>query len=600
MSIILELREEIYIKFLATFVRHEVLVVSLTTPVPKEFDSAFPSENWFFYWKTSASLWKTKLAEFPGTRIVVPINWAFHSDTGDKFDFGELRPETNLLKLVQIAEELSRDLIFFFPLGAFPFLANGGLPHLLAKNIAVNGEGLGVHVIDSEDNLIKIPTFFDPKVFEAYQKFTHAFGEYFRTNKIASDVWAINSGYFSRGCFTSYLEDHSNVFESSFERYLHSNKKDKQNLSPIEFSQEAYEYNKQILDLYFKAVKESFHHNLEGHLNVAFIGGSSERVLKKLFGSMLISDYADEVYESLAKDIVPCSALVPHKFKIGVLGRELNDLIANTYLPLRLSSSAYDDEDVSFFRTLSFFKVYEKVDGVSSIFQNWKDLELWNYLKANFGWNYKIVSSDTLSLHENRSPYQDHVSLFHGHDIDRTIFQYILKAFMNGGKIILNKSGLTDEYVRKFETFYLENSLNVEKVNHLTMMENVTLGDGRLLMFDGEALISKEKNELIDFWKKIISTFDIVHVPIENADGVDYFWRTRASKTSELKFEEVRRLSLYNSTSYRKKIRMKLMKNFIIYKVIDEINVIVQTFPNEVEVELAPDGSVVLDFGVFS
>jgi len=100
--------------------------------------------------------------------------------------------------------------------------------------------------------------------------------------------------------------------------------------------------------------------------------------------------------------------------------------------------------------------------------------------------------------------------------------------------------------------------------------------------------------------EKIVETFSILHIPIQNAEGVDYYWRTRPSSTNELKFEEVRRLSLYNPTSYRKKIRMNLSKNFVVYKVIDEINVIVQTYPNELEIELSPEGSVIVDFGVFT
>ena len=85
-----------------------------------------------------------------------------------------------------------------------------------------------------------------------------------------------------------------------------------------------------------------------------------------------------------------------------------------------------------------------------------------------------------------------------------------------------------------------------------------------------------------------------------DVEGLDFYWRTRPSSTNELKFEEVRRLSLYNPTSYRKKIKMNLTKNFVVYKVLDEINVIVQTYPNEIEIELSPEGSVIVDFGVFS
>jgi hypothetical protein len=171
---------------------------------------------------------------------------------------------------------------------------------------------------------------------------------------------------------------------------------------------------------------------------------------------------------------------------------------------------------------------------------------------------------------------------------------------MNGGRVILNRSGLSDEYNKRLETFFLENSLPVEKVNFKTNVQNIQLGEGRLVLVDGDGLLDKSAEELNEFWTKILGTFNLIHIELQNSEGIDYYWRTRPSTTNELKFEEVRRLSLYNPTSYRKKVRLSLNKNFVIYKVIDEINVIVQTYPNEVEVELSPEGSVILDFGVFS
>ena len=577
-----------------------MLVVSLTTPVPRDQDTVFPGENWFFYWKTSASLWKSKLQEFPGTKIIIPLNWSFHSETGDQFDFDDHRPETNLKKLVEIATEVGKSVVFFLPLTPAPFLANGGLPHLLARSLALNNEGMAYGVIDADDHLVKIYSFFDPRVFEAFDKFLKKLGQYFSSNKITPDVWGIRCGYFKDGHYRSFMEDTSNTFTQAFNRYLQAKKIDETEFSPIEEKQFSFEFNKTIQNLYEANARESIRNNFEGTLDVAFLGAGTENFLKRLSGTISTADYSSELYEALAKDIIPSSVLLSHRLKKGVLTRELNDLVANSYLPSRLTSSAYEHDDISTFLPLSFFKVYEKVDGVSSLFQNWQDLNLWEYLKSNFGWSYKVISSDTLKLHDIKTPYQEHIHLFHGHDVDRTLFNFILKTFMNGGRVIVNRSGLSDEFNQRLETFFLENNLNVEKVHFKTQVQNIALGEGRLILIEGEGFSDMTASAYLEFWKTLVQTFSLVHVPIQNSEGVDFYWRTRPSSANELKFEEVRRLSLYNPTSYRKKIKMNLTKNFVVYKVLDETNVIVQTYPSEIEIELSPEGSVIVDFGVFS
>lgn len=581
-------------------VRHEVLVVSLTTPVPRDQDAVFPGENWFFYWKTSASLWKIKLQEFPGTKIIIPLNWSFHSETGDQFDFGDHRPETNLFKLVEIANEVGKKVIFFLPLTPAPFLPNGGLPHLLARSLALNPEGMGYGAIDAEDHLIKIYSFFDPRVYEAFDKYLKKIGQYFATHNINSDLWGLRCGYFQDGRFFTFMQDSSPAYHQAFNRFLQTKKIYDQEISQVEIKQFQFEFQKTILGIYEDNARESISHNFEGSLDVAFLGAGTSLFLKRLSGSISVIDYSQEVYESLAKDIVPSSVLLSYRFKQGVLGRELNDLVANSYLTTRLTSSAYDHEDIVQFQPLSFFKIYEKVDGLSSLFQNWDDLGLWSYLKEQFGWSYKIISNDMIKFNESKALYQEHVHLFHGQDVDRQIFNTILKVFMNGGKVIINRSGLSDEYNKRFETFFLENNLTVEKVNFQTMIDNISLGEGRLVFIDGEGFKELSQSEFKSFWKTLVDTFSLLHIPLQNAEGVDYYWRTRPSTGNELKFEEVRRLSLYNPTSYRKKVKMSLSKNFVVYKVLDEINVIVQTFPNEIEIELSPEGSVMVDFGVFS
>lgn len=574
--------------------------MTLTTPVPRDIDSVFPGENWFFYWKTAASLWRIKLQEFPGMRIIVPLNWSFHSETGDSFDFDDHRPETNLLKLVEIAKEVGKKVIFFLPVTPAPFLPNGGLPHFLSRGLALNREGMAYGIIDADDNLVKIYSFFDPRVFEAFSKFVKNLGKYFLEKGISCDVWGLSCGYFENGNFNSFLEDSSNVYQQAFTRFLATKKNGKEVLSTLEEKQFAFEFNKSIQELYSTNARESIGPSFEGVLDVAFLGASTEKFLKRLYGTQTTKDYTEEIYEALAKDIIPSSVLIPARAKKGVLIRELNDLVANSYLPARLENLIYDQNNSSSFSPLSFFKVYEKIDGLSSMFHSWEQMHLWDYLRSQFGWNYKIISSEKLKLQNDKISSTDNIHFFHGHDVDREMFSFILRTFLGAGKIILNRSGLSEDMNRKLETFFLENKLVVEKVNFFTSIQNIILGDGRLIIFNGEDLLSKDKKSHEEFWEKIIHTFGLVHVPLENAEGIDYYWRTRGAHSNELKFEEIRRLSLYNPTSYRKKIRMNLMKNFVVYKVIDEFNVSVHTLPNEVEIELAPEGSVVLDFGVFS
>ncbi len=76
-------------------------------------------------------------------------------------------------------------------------------------------------------------------------------------------------------------------------------------------------------------------------------------------------------------------------------------------------------------------------------------------------------------------------------------------------------------------------------------------------------------------------------------------WRTRGPGGSELKFQEIRRVSFFNRTSYKKKARINTKSNFAFIKILDETNVNVASANNVVEVEFLPGGFVSLDFGVY-
>ena len=79
-----------------------------------------PDENWFYYWRTSASLWEGILDENPSLdEIWILVNWGGHFSTIDKIDFGETRPELDFFRLALLCRKKNRNVKFFFSSWSF-------------------------------------------------------------------------------------------------------------------------------------------------------------------------------------------------------------------------------------------------------------------------------------------------------------------------------------------------------------------------------------------------------------------------------------------------------------------------------------------------
>jgi hypothetical protein len=573
--------------------------VSLTTPVVRDADAVFPGENWFLYWKTSSSLWKTKLEEFSGSgRILVPINWSFHSDTGDSYDFAQTRPETDLKKLFTIANELGKELTFLVPMTPVPFLANGGIPHLLARSISLNKEGMAYGIIDSEDNIHKLFSFFDSRVFQAYSKFCAKLGQYISEQGITSDFYGYRCGRLEENTFVSYLDDHSQVFDQAFGRFLQARTSKDENFDGIESIEEEAlvknEFIETISSLYEEALSSGVSPNWEGVLDFAFLGGSSRDLLNRMSANDHTSDYSRDLSEILRRGYIPSSILLPMRKKKGVLGRQLNEMGGTTTQQKILEDEVYQTESVHF-NLLNIFNVFNSIEDKDF----WKNMGLIKFLDEEF-YNcffYKDLSSFKWKHLETGELNYYFVK---GEELEESDFRTILKIFMNGGKVILDNTHLSDPLSRRLESFFIENNLEVEKVNFLTEVTYTQLGEGKLVVFNGEKLLKRSLSDRANFWSKLVGTFEIQSIDVSMDESLECFWRTRASSTSELNYEEVRRFSIYNPTSYKKKFKLKFEKNFALLKIIDEVNANVSSSQHEIQGELLPDGSVSVDFGVFS
>ena len=84
---------------------------------PSHNDPVHPGEQWFFYWKTSAALWESKITQIPVHEIVfIPLFWGFHAEAGIEWDFGRIHPERDLLRLTKLLTQHGRKFCWLLSL----------------------------------------------------------------------------------------------------------------------------------------------------------------------------------------------------------------------------------------------------------------------------------------------------------------------------------------------------------------------------------------------------------------------------------------------------------------------------------------------------
>ncbi len=580
-------------------------------------DPACPGENWFLYWRTSSSLWRSKIEKMRGGKnIIVPINWSFHSETGDRVDFGNDRPESNLARLVEMAGECNRTVHFYLPVTPAPFLQNGGLPHLLARQVAQGPDQLAFAMVDSLGQLLKIHSFFDPRVFQSFTKFIGQLAHYFTHSGVNAKLWGLECGYIENGGYQSFLFDRSKTYGQAFTRYMGLAKEEapelEKNLNSLSFEKKMnMRFFWTIRDLYIDALKKELSTHFEGILKYSFMGASPIDFLDRACGNNNFSKYSEDMLESLCRDVIPSSILIPQSGKKTIYSRQVDELVSYSLVSSKIEDSYYEEDRQSYFFGLVFFHLFlpdQKVPQQSHmvdwenplrIEERWMVQGLRSFLKNNFPYTYSLIPIEKFRFDETVS-LSSKVSVIDGELVDQKVFNNVLKTFMSGGQILMDRSNLSPFFLLKLETFFLENSLAVEKIFFHTNVHSALLGDGKLVLYEGGLLNTKSESEKNEFWEKMSKFFNLVHIKNIKNDEVTSYWRTRSSSPSELNYEEIRRLSLYNGTSYKKKIKLPLERNFVLLKILDEQNAVVQSYPHQIEVQLLPEGAVSLDFGVFS
>jgi hypothetical protein len=573
----------------------------------------FPGENWFFYWKTSASLWRNKIDQLHGVgQVFIPINWSIHSDTGERFDFAFNRPETNLKLLVDTVREAGKVPVLFLPLTPCPFLTNGGVPHLLAREMSLNNQGIATCTIDNTGHLNKMYSFYDTRVFKFFSKFIIVMRQYLEQNDVEVDIWGLDSGIIENEKYISFFHDQSKLYKHGLSQFLRAKREEEytdgqsqefRNVPLVSSIEDELkfrdEYETTISDLYKDFAKKELGNYWEGVIKMSFLGGGLGDFFTRNNHGLGTEQLCKNLYQSIALDVVPSSILLAKQEKKEIVSKQLHDIVTSSILPHKLASTLHTEEKIYNFAPLMFFSLYQK----NQEEECWEDIGLSQYLDNQYQHTYQYFPLKNFEYDENELS-ANNVKVFNAKDLDVQSFNNIIREFMKGSKIILNTAHIDHSLTQKLELFLLENEFQIEKVNFQTLITHITLGEGQLLFFNAEEITETKEDKKKSFWKKIISIFNLAHLDFGKNDnsleGVKYFWLTRQANTSELKFEEIRRLLVYNTSSYKRRLKLPLEQDFSLLKIIDEMNTTITPHGKNIDLFFYPKGSVLLDFGVLT
>jgi hypothetical protein len=558
----------------------------------KNTDLVRPGEQWFFYWKTSASLWESRIVQFPPQEVIfLPLYWGFHAESATEWDFGRVQPERDLLRLTQLLTQHGRKFCWLLPLTPAPFLTNGGVPVSSARTLSVSRDGVHLAVLDQEQNLNKMFSFFEPKVFQAFGQFLKAFGTFLSQNKIKAPVWGTQFYYHHDQQNFSYHEDRSIAFEQGFSRYLKQSHPEGTELTQTKQEVELKEVFSGEVENLFKTTAENILAPFwMGIQKIVVLGGSpKETILRSLPSGKSQLEYTQDLFQHFVHHDLVSSALLTPAEKKETLSWILKEHFGAREIDQRYNYEALGGELTEEFRT---FGVVDLFGGKKQ--QHFKKLGLHRFLDRHFKWIYQ--SHDNFPFTTEWIDVNHHkIKFFHGADLDSVTFAQILKLFMMGQRILLDRSGLGDGLDKKLQIFLLENRIKDQSVNFMTSTQICELGEGRLIIFDGDKLLENPSRE--KFWLNIFKYLNLVQPEMLMDNDVFSMWRIRATTAHELSYLDVRRVNIYNPTSYKKVVSIKTHKHFAFMKMIDPTRAVAKSTPEGVDVELLPNGKIALDFG---
>jgi len=536
-------------------------------------DPVLPGEQWFCYWKTSAALWESRIRTLDTSKeISIPIYWGFHSEGPDKWDYGHYLAERDLARLIELLVQYRVKYRWLFPLTPCPLMPNGGIPVSAARTLSVGPKGIHLSSLNAQNSLHKMYSYFEPKVFSAFNSFLKSFKEFLKTTENKAKIVGQQYSFTEDGMLTSFLYDQSIAFEQGFGRYLKNHEIEELN-DPAEELRLKNEFLKEVGDLFIQTAQTELDSLWGGEEEVSFLGASPKESIQRSLPSGKTSiGYFIDLFEHYLFARKVSSTLLRSEEKKGLLETVLNENFR--------TGNAWDKDDE--WEGLCLFELYSPKP------QDFFGQGLHQYLSSQFRWLYRFHNDDFKDT--------DSLKIVHSKYLDREHFTQVLKSFLLGKRVVIDKNGLDPELEKRLGIFYAENNLKLEPVRFQTQMTFTQLGDGKLLVYDGQGL---NKDNYQVFWKKIFEVMGVTHLHTELSDDVFSLWKRRECSTDELNYLDVRRVSFYNPTSYKKNVKLQTQNKFAFMRMIDPQKATAKSFAQVIDVELLPQGRISLDFGHF-
>lgn len=567
-----------------------------------DFDPAFPGEGWFCYWKTSASLWPSRLSRLKAnTRpLLIPIYWAFHTTDDGNIDLGEEKPESHLKKLAELVFSLQLEAYFLLPLTPIPFWPNGGIPSFLAKTLALDEQGMAYGIVDSEGRVHKFYGLFDPKTFQSFHFFVRALKKHFDQLPFAVHILGMTGGAIENERFYSYLQDSSPSFQEGFAKYVSLQNRADGLRDPDKIVEEdlllQWEFKQTIKDLYLSTSQHYLKEYWEGEVRYAFLGGrASDIFTRALEKGEEVTPYFPLLAQCFALNVVPSIQLLPVSSKKGILCQLMEKLVDRSYFLQQiqaLSISAMTDYS---FRPFGHFLLFDHPQYEQQS-DYWQDLGLTTFLQKNLPFLYRRyqqigeVCWDEITSHQ--------IFCFSSRDLSLESFHRLLQLFMNGHTLIWDRSGVAGDIERRIDGLLLENGITTEKLFYGTELEYAQLGTGRLIMMKGELLMGLPMLKQEEFWRQIWEALKIPIINFKLDEELYCFWKWGTPTRGDKSFDEIRRLLVVNPSSYKKNLSGSWEHSFALIRFLDEGQVKMKQIENGVEIELKPQSMLTLDFGV--
>jgi hypothetical protein len=557
-----------------------------------ENDPVRPGEQWFFYWKTSAALWETKILSFKTNEVIfIPIYWGFHQENPGTWDFGNLHPERDLLRLVELLTRHRRKFCWLLPLTPAPYLPSGGVPVSAALTLSIDPEGSHFSVLDQESKLQKMCSFFGPKVVSHFSSFVRAFSEFLSVNRVQAPCWGQKYFYRERNQRHSFFFDRSHVFEQGFSRYLKANLPDAtETLGTIEEEKLKDKFTSELQELFQTTAETHLSPFWSGCIEVVVLGGAPRETIERaVTEGKTQAHFFQDILDTYVRNEWVSTCLLRPSEKNQLLPDLLKEHFGSLEIEHRFHYLIYQNELAPELRPFGLVDIFDANNN-----HEFKSNGLLPFLNKHYPWMYQIhkelnFTTDWIEANQNK------IKFFQGASLDRTRFGQMIKLFLMGQQVVLDRSGFSPELEQKLQLFYLENNLTLQTVNFLTTVTLSSLGDGKFLTFDGDKLHDHPERE--KFWEHIFKFMNLSQPETLMEDEVFSLWRIRSAGQTDLNYLDVRRVDFYNPTSYKKRVNVRTRKHFAFMKMIEPIRAEAKSTPDGVEVELLPMGRISLDFG---